>query len=78
MIIPGHLERTIGLGLPINELGVDAILLDQTLKMVPPEAAALVALEVEDLELADEVAEIDVAFTGYLTDPNAGTSHPLC
>jgi hypothetical protein len=44
-------------------LAIDAI---ETIEVIPPSPAALIALDVKHLELADEVAEDDGAFTGHL------------
>jgi len=55
------LARAIGLDLvgPIEQLGVDAIALDQAVKPIPAAPAAFVTLDVEYVELADQVAEDD-------------------
>ena len=57
--------RAVGLWLPIEKLGVDAVLLNQVIDTVLTFAAALVALDAQDFELADKVAENDGTFTGH-------------
>jgi hypothetical protein len=49
----------------VEQLGVDAVAFDQTMKVIPTPTAALVALDVEHVELADQVAEYDCAFTWH-------------
>jgi len=51
--VPRLLARAVGLRLPIEKLGVNAVLLNQVIDTVLAFAAALVALDAEDLELAD-------------------------
>jgi hypothetical protein len=51
-----------GLVGPVEQLGVNAITLDQSMQVIPT-AAALVALNVEHLELADQVAENSGTFS---------------
>jgi hypothetical protein len=48
VLVPRYLARTIGLGLPVEQLGIDAILLDETIEVVAAESSALVALEGEN------------------------------
>ena len=49
------LTRAIGRDLvrPFEQFGVDTVTLDQPIKAIPPATTALVALDVEHLELAD-------------------------
>jgi hypothetical protein len=61
VLVPRHLARTIGLRLPIEQLGVGAVALDETVNPIAPAPAALVALDVQHFELADDVAEDDRA-----------------
>jgi hypothetical protein len=46
---------------PLEQLGVDAIAFDQPMDVIRTPTAALVALDVEHIELADQVAEEDRA-----------------
>jgi hypothetical protein len=55
VLIPRHLARTIGRGLPLKQLRVDTIALDKSLDVVTAEPTALVALDSNDIELADNV-----------------------
>ena len=51
--------RAIGLWLPIEKLGVDAVLLNQVIDTVLTFAAALVALDAQHVELAGDVADCE-------------------
>ena len=44
-----------------KQLRVDAVTLDQSMEVIPPATTALVALDVEHVELADQVTEDDGA-----------------
>jgi hypothetical protein len=46
---------------PVEQLGVDAVALDQTVEPIPAATSALVVLDGKDVELADDVAEYDRA-----------------
>src|SRR6516162_3557618 len=59
------LARAVGLWLPIEKLGVDAVLLNQVIDTVLTFAAALVALDAQHVELADNVTEDDRAIAGH-------------
>jgi hypothetical protein len=53
---------------PVKRLGVDAVALDAAIEVTTAEPPLLVALDVERLELADQVAENDGAFAGHVPD----------
>jgi hypothetical protein len=48
---------------PVEQLGIQPIALDQPIEVIPTESAALVALDVQHIELADQVAKDDGAFS---------------
>ena len=50
---------------PINELGVAATLLNQTVQPITTIAPTLVAAHAQHIELADEIAECDCAVAGH-------------
>src|SRR5262249_10286082 len=58
--------RTVGLGLPVEQLGVNAVARDQSVKTIATATTALVALDVQHLELTDQ-AKNDRTFTGHIT-----------
>jgi hypothetical protein len=54
VLIPRRLARTIGLGLPPEQLRVDTVALDKSVDVITTEPTALVALDGDDVELADD------------------------
>ena len=65
VFVSHHLARTIGLGLLVEQLRVNAVALDETVNPIAPAPAALVARDVEHVEIADQIAECDRAFTRH-------------
>jgi hypothetical protein len=65
VLIPRHLARTISLRLPVEQLRVNAIAFDETVKRIAPASAALVALDAQHIQLADDIAEYDHAVSGH-------------
>ena len=57
---PRLLPRAVGVG-PVKQLSVYPVALDKTVDVVTPASAALVALDVGHVELADQVPEYDRA-----------------
>jgi hypothetical protein len=77
VLIPRHLARTIGLGLPFEQLRVDTVALDKSVDVVKAEPTALVTLDGNDVELADNVAKGDGAVAGHVTNtPQPATRAP--
>ena len=70
-IVPRDLPRAVGLRLKVEQLRVDAVPLDETVKRIAPASAALVALDGKDVELADDVAEYDRAVSGHHRAPTS-------
>jgi hypothetical protein len=52
------LPWTIGLGLPVEQFGINAVLFNQTIEPVAPSPATLFALDAQHLELADQVQKM--------------------
>ena len=63
---PRLLPRAVGVG-PVKQLSVYPVALDKTVDVVTPASAALVALDVGHVELADQFPEYDRA-----VEPNVG------
>ena len=50
---------------PVDQLGIAATLLDQTIKTITTRARALLTVDVQHVELADQITEYDRAVTGH-------------
>jgi hypothetical protein len=61
-----------------KQLGIDAIAFDQPVKMVETAPTALVALNVEDVELANDVAENDSTFSRHHNQPSRRKARSIC
>lgn len=63
------LLRAVGSDLvePVNHLGVTAAVVDKVLQVIAAGAAALYAVNVHDVELADQVGEDDRALAGHMS-----------
>jgi hypothetical protein len=53
------LREAVRLGLKVEQLRVNAVAFDETVKRIAPPSAALVALDAQRVELADNVTEDD-------------------
>jgi hypothetical protein len=69
VFIPRHLARTIGLGLPLEQLRVDTVALDKSVYVVTAEPTTL-ALDGNNVELAGDVAECDRSVAGHHRHPS--------
>jgi ribosomal protein L39E len=63
--MPANKARTIGLWLPVEQLGVDPVLLDQPVNSILARTFALVTRDAQHVELAGDVAENDRAVARY-------------
>ena len=50
---------------PVDQLSIAATLLDQTIKTITTRARALLTVDVQHIELADQITEYDRAVTGH-------------
>src|SRR5215471_2481705 len=78
--IPRLLPRAVGRDLvgPIEQLGVNAVAFDQPMELISTPTAALAALDVEHVELADQVAEDDRAVAGHYNHPSTRNARSIC
>ena len=53
---------------PVDQLGIAATLLDQTIKTITTRARALLTVDVQHIELADQITEYDCAVAGHGDD----------
>ena len=65
IVVPRDFARAVSLGLKVEQLRVNAVAFDETVKRIAPASAALVALDAQHVELADNVAEDDRAVSGH-------------
>ena len=65
IVVPRQLARAVRLGLKVEQLRVNAVAFDETVKRIAPASAALVALYAQHVELAGNVAEDDRAVSGH-------------
>src|SRR5215472_617012 len=72
------LARTIGLWLPIEKLGVDAVLLNQVINTVLASAATLVALDAQHVELTHDVAEYEGTLARHHNHPSTCNARSIC
>jgi hypothetical protein len=70
VLIPCHLARTIGLGLPVEQLGIDAVAHNQPINTVLAGASALVTSDAQHGQLADDVRNV-IAPSRGITDAHA-------
>jgi hypothetical protein len=63
--VPGNPARAVRLGLKVEQLRVNALAFDETVKRIATASAALVALDAQHVELAYNVAENDRAVSGH-------------
>jgi hypothetical protein len=64
-------------GLPVEQLRVNAVALDETVKSIAPASAALVTHDGKDVELAHQVAELDRAVAGHHNHPSIGNPRSI-
>jgi hypothetical protein len=56
---------------PVEQLGIQPTALDQPIEVIPTESVALVALDVQHIELADQVAKMMAPSRGISKPPVA-------
>ena len=56
IVVPRDLARAVGLRLPLQQLGVNSVALDETVNPIAPAPTALVALDGKDVALAGDIA----------------------
>jgi hypothetical protein len=77
VLIPRHLARTIGLWLPLEQLRVDTVAFDKSVDVVTAETTAFVALDGNNVELADNVAEYDRAVARHHSHPSTRNARSI-
>jgi hypothetical protein len=78
VFVPRDLARTIGLGLPVEQLRVEAVAHNQPINRILAGASALVALDPQNGELADDVAECDRAVAGHHNHSSTRKARSIC
>src|SRR5262249_30080821 len=72
------LARTICLGLPVEQLRVDTVAHNQPINPILAEPTALVALDGNDVELVENVAECDRSVAGHHSHPSTRNARSIC
>jgi hypothetical protein len=62
---------------PVEQFGVDAAALDQTVEPIPSATTALIALDAEYLELTDQIAKNAVALAWHHSHPSRRSARSI-